>query len=63
MRVVIQAKGEFEMGSKESSQRACSRSSGLSILRIAGGAVLVLAAVGVITQFHDIRRYWNMVRM
>ncbi|MET0647206.1 MAG: hypothetical protein ABW208_11340 [Pyrinomonadaceae bacterium] len=51
------------MGNRKSSQIACGRSSNVSVLRILGGAVLVLAAVGVISQFHDIRRYWNMVRM
>jgi hypothetical protein len=35
----------------------------VGILPILGGAVLVLVAVGVISQLHDIRRYWNMVRM
>lgn len=39
------------------------RRSHVGILPIVGGAVLVLVAVGVLTQLHDIRRYWNMVRM
>ncbi len=34
-----------------------------SVLRVVGGAVLVLAAVGIIASFNDIRRYVNMVRM
>lgn len=48
---------------KESSKTACSRSSCFSVMRVVGGAVLVLGAVAVLTQLHDIRRYWNMVRM
>ena len=51
------------MSNKKSSEAARRRSSGLSVVRVVGGAVLVLVAVGVISQFHDIRRYWNMVRM
>jgi hypothetical protein len=51
------------MSNRKSSEAACRRSSGVSVLRILGGAALVLVAVGVITQFHDIRRYLNMVRM
>ena len=51
------------MKHKESSERARGRSSHLSVGRVVGGAVLVLVAVGVLTQLHDIRRYWNMVRM
>ena len=34
-----------------------------SVLRVVGGAVLVLAAVGIIYSLNDIRRYVNMVRM
>ena len=51
------------MNRERSSERARGRSSGIGVWRVVGGAVLVLAAVGVISQLHDIRRYWNMVRM
>ena len=51
------------MSNKKSSETARGRSSSLSVVRVVGGAVLVLVAVGVLTQLHDIRRYWNMVRM
>lgn len=51
------------MGNKKSSETARHRSSGLSVVRVVGGAVLVLVAVGVLTSLHDIRRYWNMTRM
>lgn len=47
----------------ESLERRGRRRGGVGVLGILGGAVLVLVAVGVITQFHDIRRYWNMTRM
>ena len=47
----------------ESLEKRGRRPSGVGVLGILGGAVLVLVAVGVITQFHDIRRYWNMTRM
>lgn len=47
----------------ESLEKRGRRPSGVGVLGIVGGAVLVLVAVGVISQFHDIRRYWNMVRM
>ncbi|MBV8857493.1 MAG: hypothetical protein JOZ02_11230 [Acidobacteria bacterium] len=51
------------MNRGESLQKRRRRESGVSVWGIVGGAVLVLVAVGVITQFHDIRRYWNMTRM
>jgi hypothetical protein len=54
---------EGSMSNRRSLERAGGRPSHVSILRILGGAALVLVAVGVITQFHDIRRYINMVRM
>jgi hypothetical protein len=48
---------------KESSEVTRGKSSGVSVVRVVGGAVLVLVAVGVLTSLHDIRRYWNMTRM
>lgn len=48
---------------KESLETKRGRSSGLSVVGVVGGAVLVLVAVGVLTSLHDIRRYWNMTRM
>jgi hypothetical protein len=51
------------MKKEESLGKRRRRQSGVSVARVVGGAVLVLVAVGVISQFHDIRRYWNMVRM
>ena len=55
--------GLFMMKRKESLERARAKSSQMSVGRVVGGAVLLLAAVAVLTQLHDIRRYWNMVRM
>jgi hypothetical protein len=51
------------MNKEVSSKKGSRRQSHVGVVRIVGGAVLVLVAVGVLTQFHDIRRYWNMVRM
>jgi hypothetical protein len=39
------------------------RTSGVSVMRVVGGATIVLAAVVVIALQRDIRRYWKMVRM
>jgi hypothetical protein len=51
------------MNRGESLEKRGRRRPGVGVLGILGGAVLVLVAVGVISQFHDIRRYWNMTRM
>ena len=51
------------MKTEASLEKRRRRRSGVSVVRVVGGAVLVLVAVGVISQLHDIRRYWNMVRM
>jgi hypothetical protein len=47
----------------ESLEKRRPKRSHVSVLPIVGGAVLVLVAVGVLSQLHDIRRYINMVRM
>jgi len=51
------------MKHKESLATESRRSSHVSVVRVVGGAVIVLAAVAVLTSLHDIRRYWRMVRM
>ena len=47
----------------ESLEKRRHKRSNIGVLPIVGGAVLVLVAVGVLSQLHDIRRYINMVRM
>ena len=39
------------------------RPSHFSVMRLVGGAVVVLAAAGVLASLRDIRRYIKMVRM
>jgi hypothetical protein len=51
------------MSHDKSSRVQVRRSSGRSIWPFIGGAALVLIAVGVITQFHDIKRYVKMSMM
>ncbi len=51
------------MKRKESLEVKRRRPSGVGVLGIVGGAVVVLAAVVVFTSFNDIRRYVRMVRM
>jgi len=51
------------MKHEESLEIGRRRPSGVSVMRVVGGAVIVLAAVAVLTLQRDIRRYWKMVRM
>ena len=52
------------MNEKKTSDAECAKSSsGRRVFKIIGGVALVLVATGIITQFRDIRRYINMMRM
>jgi hypothetical protein len=48
---------------KKTSEAECATSTGHRVWKIIGGVALVLVATGIITQFRDIRRYINMMRM
>ena len=49
---------------KEVAMESCRRqASAHNVLKVLGVAVAVMTAIGVVTQWQDIRRYVRMVRM
>lgn len=54
---------ERRMDETKSREQYAKRSAGSTALKIAGVAVVALAATALITSLHDIRRYIQMVRM